>query len=94
MGEIEEEMYTAVSYYENIGQNAVVVNERFAVVDEIKDCRILSNQLNDVLSTSWDLMFEQAKLYYRKFGHLRPPKRYKTKSGYALGMRVQTQRRV
>lgn len=94
IGAVEEEMYTAINYYENIGENDAVINERFTIIDEIKDCRILFNQLDDILSTSWDLMYEQAKQYYREYGHLQPPKSYKTASGYALGMWVQTQRRV
>ena len=94
IGAIEEEMYTAINYCESIGENDAVINEKFTIIDEIKDCRILFNQLDDILSTSWDLMYEQAKQYYREYGHLQPPKRFKTKSGYALGMWVQTQRRV
>ncbi len=94
IGTVEEEMRAAVTYYRYFGQGEQIVNERFSVYDEVRDCKRLFEELEGTLSASWDYMYEQAMLYHKEHGHLEIPKRYKTSEGYSLGAWIQTQRKV
>ena len=60
----------------------------------MRDCRLLFEQLESSLSSSWDHYFAQARIYYAEHGDLRVPLRYKTPGGLSLGDWVQTQRRL
>lgn len=91
---IEREMQNAVMYFRNDGLTEEIVNEHFRVLDEVRDCRELFDQLNDTLTTSWELMYGYAKAFYEEHGHLDVPKRHKTADGYSLGSWILTQRRV
>ena len=93
IGTIQEELEDALSYYRGeYGEE--IVRERFDIVDEVRDCRELFDALNDTLTASWELMYEEAAAYYREHGNLDVPRRYKTKQGYSLGSWLLTQRRV
>jgi superfamily II DNA or RNA helicase len=94
IGTIEEEMQEAVSYCHETNNEGQIVNAHFHVFDEAMDCKQLFNQLQDCLSASWDLMWAAASRYYGEYGHLLPPKRYKTAEGFSLGSWIETQRRV
>lgn len=91
---LEREMQEAVLYFRTEGDGSEIVNERFRVLDEVRDCRELFDKLHDTLSASWDLMYRQAKEFYGLHGHLDVPKRYKTPEGYSLGNWIMTQRRI
>ena len=94
IGTIEEEMQEAVTYYNGIGSGESIINSKFHIIDEVKDCRRLFDELQDTLSASWDMMFAAASWYREEYGNLIVPKRYKTIEGYSLGSWVDTQRRV
>lgn len=94
IGAVEEEMQIAMTYYRSRGLDGEIVNERFAVSDEIRDCVELFEKLNDTLSASWDTMFAMAEDYYRENGNLEIPYRYKTADGYSLGRWILTQKKV
>lgn len=94
IGAIEEEMQIAAAYYRSLGEGESVVNERFQIVDEVRDCRLLFERLNDTLSASWELMLEQARAYRREFGDLEVPARYRTPDGYSLGRWISNQRGI
>lgn len=94
IGTIEQEMQVAINYYRFNNSDQEIVTERFEVIDESQDCRKLFSKLNETLTASWDLMYEEAKKYEQQHGTLEVPKRYKTKSGYSLGTWLITQRRV
>lgn len=94
IGTIQQEMQVAISYYRSRGEDSVIVNDRFEVVDEVRDAKKLFDSLNDTLSASWDVMFSYAEQYYRQFGSLDVPRRYKTADGYSLGNWIFTQRKV
>lgn len=94
IGTIEEEMEAAVSYYHFQGREEEVVNERFEVTDEMRDCIALFGRLEETLTASWDLMYECARKYYRQYGNLEVPVKYQTEEGYGLGQWILTQRRV
>ena len=67
-------------------------NKHFRVIDEAKDCLSLFDKLNETLTASWDYMHEEAKKYYKQYGNLEIPKRYKTSDGYSLKEWLRTQR--
>ncbi|MCD7956754.1 MAG: Helicase associated domain protein [Lachnospiraceae bacterium] len=91
---VEEEMQLVTSYYRSLGEDELIINDHFRIIDEVHDCRALFNKLNDTLSASWDLMFEQAKAFYAEYGNLQVPCRYVTADGYALGNWISNQRRI
>ncbi|MCC8101165.1 MAG: Helicase associated domain protein [Clostridiales bacterium] len=94
IGLVEEEMQLVTSYYRDLGEGGLIVNEHFRIIDEVKDCRELFHKLNDTLSASWDLMFGLAKAYYEEHGNLEMSAHYMTEDGYPLGLWVATQRGV
>ncbi|NCE65113.1 hypothetical protein D1159_11140 [Pseudoflavonifractor sp. 524-17] len=94
IGAIEQEMRDAVDYFQSSGEENKVATEHFRLIDEVRDCRRLFDELEETLSASWDTMYGYAKQYYQQFGNLEIPKQYKTSEGYSLGMWILTQRRV
>lgn len=94
IGAVEEEMQIAMTYYRSLGEDDAIINERFQVIDEVRDCIALFEKLNDTLTASWDLMYEKAKNYYTRNGNLEVPYKYKTADGYSLGHWILTQKRV
>ncbi|MCD8119143.1 MAG: Helicase associated domain protein, partial [Lachnospiraceae bacterium] len=94
IGAIEEEMELATCYYRDLGESSAIVNEHFKIIDEVRDCVALFDQLNAVLSASWDIMYGKAGEYYRQNGDLEVPRRYVTPDGYALGNWINNQRAV
>lgn len=94
IGAIEEEMKVAMTYYLEHGMGEGIVNERFKVIDEVRDCVELFDKLNDTLTASWELMYSHAEKYFRENGNLEVPGKYKTEDGCSLGHWLQTQRKV
>ena len=94
IGSIEEEMRAAITYYNYFGDGEKIVTDRFKVIDEVRDCRTLFNQLEETLTNSWDTMYACAKVYHKEYGDLYAPVDYKTPEGYALGAWLRTQRMI
>ena len=94
IGTIQQEMQVAISYYRSLGKDSMIVNDRFEVIDEVREAKELFDQLNDTLTASWDMMYHYAVEYYKTFGNLEVPRRYKTDDGYSLGNWIFTQRKV
>lgn len=94
IGSIEEEMRAAITYYNYFGNGEEIVADHFQVIDEVRDCRELFNQLEETLTTSWETMYSHARAYFREHGNLEVPTHYKTPEGYSLGSWLQTQRRI
>ena len=94
IGSIEDEMHVATAYYRNRGESDKIAVETFRVYDEVRECRLLFNRLNDALSASWECMYSVAKRYYETHGNLEVEKRYITDEGYSLGSWLNTQRLV
>lgn len=94
IGTIQQEMQVAISYYRSHGMDSYIVNDRFEVIDEVREAKQLFDTLNDTLSASWDVMFSYAEQYYFTNGNLEVPRRYKTDDGYSLGNWIFTQRKV
>ena len=91
---LQSEMTAAVQRLFANGEGEKIVTERFEVIEQVHDCRILFEQLERSLSSSWDHYFAQASIYYAEHGNLNVPLRYKTPGGLSLGEWVQTQRGI
>ena len=91
---LQSEMTAAVQRLFANGEGDKIVTERFEVIEQVHDCRILFEQLERSLSSSWDHYFAQASIYYAEHGNLNVPLRYKTPGGLSLGEWVQTQRSI
>ena len=91
---LQGEMQEAVHRLYANGEGDKIVTERFEVVEQVHDCRVLFEQLQASLSSSWDHYFSEASIYYAEHGNLNVPKLYTTPSGLSLGVWLVTQRRV
>ena len=91
---LQGEMQEAVHRLYANGEGDKIVTERFEVVEQVHDCRVLFEQLQASLSSSWDHYFSEASIYYAEHGNLNIPKRYTTPAGQSLGEWLTTQRRV
>ena len=91
---LQSEMQEAVHRLYANGEGDKIVTERFEVVEQVHDCRVLFEQLQASLSSSWDHYFSEASIYYAEHGSLNIPKRYTTPAGLSLGEWLTTQRRV
>lgn len=91
---LQEEMETAVQQLYTEGRLSEVVTERFTLIDEVQECRVLFEKLNESLRSGWQQYYEAAKAYAQKHGNLLVPRRFKTEDGLALGEWLSTQRRV
>ncbi|MCM1508410.1 MAG: Helicase associated domain protein [Ruminococcus flavefaciens] len=89
---IEEEMETAIRYFHEFDCDYDIVNDTFDVVDEVRECMELFNALEETLSTSWDIMFAEAKRYYEENGNLDVTQYYINENGYRIGRWVAVQR--
>lgn len=91
---IQEEMDEVLFLYHSHGEKWDVVHDSFQVIDELCDCMELFDRLNDSLTASWELMYQEAKQYKEMHGNLNVPRRYVTTDGYCLGAWLTTQRKV
>ena len=91
---LQKEMIAAVQRLYANGEGDKIVTKRFEVIEQLHDCRILFERLENSLSSTWDHYFAAASLYYAEHGDLKVPLRYKTPGGLSLGDWVQTQRQI
>ena len=91
---IQNEMNEAAHRLFANGEADKIVTERFEIVEQVHDCRILFEQLQASLSSTWDHYFSEASIYYAEHGDLRVPVEYSTPAGLNLGSWVQLQRLV
>lgn len=91
---VEEEMQVIISYYRSLGMDSYIVNERFEVIDEVREAKELFDKLNDTLTASWSIMYRYAKAYFKTNGNLLVPEHYRTEEGYSLGLWIRSQRLV
>ena len=91
---LQSEMQEAVHRLYANGEGDRIITERFEVVEQVHDCRVLFERLQASLSSSWDHYFSEASIYYAEHGNLNIPKRYITPAGLSLGEWLTTQRRV
>ena len=91
---LQSEMQEAVHRLYANGEGDKVVTERFEVIEQVHDCRVLFEQLQASLSSGWEHYFSEASIYYAEHGNLNVPKLYTTPGGLSLGVWLVTQRRV
>ena len=91
---LQGEMQEAIYRLNANGEGDRIITERFEVIEQVHDCRVLFEQLQASLSSSWDHYFSEASIYYAEHGNLNIPKRYTTPAGLSLGEWLTTQRRV
>ena len=91
---LQSEMQEAVHRLYANGEGDKIVTERFEVIEQVHDCRVLFERLQASLSSSWDHYFSEASIYYAEHGSLNIPKRYTTPAGLSLSVWLVTQRRV
>lgn len=91
---LQNEMQEAIHRLYANGEGDKIVIERFEVIEQVHDCRVLFERLQASLSSSWDHYFSEASIYYAEHGGLNIPKRYTTPAGLSLGVWLVTQRRV
>ncbi len=94
IGAVEEEIGQAMAYFRDIGEGERIVQDRFDVIDEVRNCRRLFDELENVLGASWEYMYHEAKAYYEENGDLLVPSKYVTAGGYGLGAWLVAQRGV
>ncbi len=73
IGAVDEEMQIAMTYYRSLGMEDAIVNEHFQVIDEVRDCLALFDKLNNTLTASWDLMYEEQRTIITSTGPLKFP---------------------
>ena len=71
---IKEEMQVAITYYRYNDEPDKIVTENFSIIDEVKDCLKLFNNLEKTLSATWDYMYDEAKQYFIEHGSLTIPR--------------------
>ena len=89
---LQSEMQEAVHRLYANGEGDKIVTERFEVIEQVHDCRVLFEQLQASLSFSWEHYFFEASIYYAEHGDLNVPAEYVSPSGYNLGNWVKRQR--
>ena len=92
IGALEEEMDDAIQFYRESGEGGRVVNEKFRVIEEVRDVKRLFDELERTLTASWELLYAAAKEYASQNGDLLVPKSHVTEDGYHLGEWIITQR--
>ena len=91
---LQKEMTAAGQRLYANGEGEKIVAEGFEVVEKVQSCRVLFEQLENSLSSTWDHYFAAASTYYAEHGNLTVPLRYKTPGGLSLGDWIQTQRQI
>ena len=91
---LQSEMQEVVYRLYANGEGDKIVTERFEVIEQVHDCRVLFEQLQASLSSGWEHYFSEASIYYAEHGNLNVPKLYTTPGGLSLGVWLVTQRRV
>ena len=76
------------------GEGSKVVTERFEVIEQVRNCRVLLEQLQASLSSTWYHYFSEASIYYAEHKDLKVPVDYRTPAGLNLGSWVQLQRLI
>ncbi len=82
---IGQEMLDAAFRLRSEGQEGLIVREKFRVIDQVKDCRRLFEQLEGSLHIEWEEYYQAAVQYRDEHGDLLIPQRYVTEDGCRLG---------
>jgi len=94
IGSIQQEMEDALTRLRDDGQGELIVCESFTVLDQVKDCRVLFEQLEESLFIDWEEYYQAAFRYRQEHGDLLIPQRYVTEDGKCLGAWLNSQRNI
>lgn len=94
IGTIRMEMADAVHRLRQTGQESLIRVETLQIEEQVEDSAQLVQELENALSNTWDMWYDEARSYYLEHGNLKVPKRYVTESGMQLGVWIQTQRAI
>lgn len=92
IGTIRMEMTDAVRRLRQTGQESLIRVETLQIEEQVEDSAQLVQELENALSNTWDMWYDEARSCYLKHGNPKVPKRYVTESGMQLGVWIQTQR--
>lgn len=91
---LEEEMEQAVAQLRAEGMSQFIVQEKLHVIDQVKDCRALFEQLEGSLRMDWNEYYQAVVRYHEEHGNLLIPQHYVTEDGKCLGYWLVNQRRI
>lgn len=92
VGAIEDEMRNSIDFFRYTNEDNRIVVDNFDVIDEVRDCRKIFEELESLLNVSWAEMYSEAEDYYREVGNLEMPRNYFTEKGHNLGHWLDTQK--
>lgn len=91
---IEQEMEEAFSLIPCGQAEKMRIERNFRIIDEVRECRLLFEELNRKLTATWDIYYNEAVEYLNRHGNFRVPKNYITDSGLNLWAWIQTQKKI
>jgi len=91
---LQDEVQMVSDAYRSRGMGEQIVEESFRIIDEVRECRTLIDQLEKSLSSTWEVNYQAAKDYYQTYGNLNVPVGHRTESGIQLGVWISNQRRL
>lgn len=91
---LQEEVELVSMDYRERGLRDRIVEESFRIIDEVRECRQLLDQLEESLSAGWEVNYRAAKAYYEANGNLNVNVAYRTEQGIQLGVWLSSQRRL
>ncbi len=91
---LQREMDAAVHRLYANGEQEQVIAERFKVTEQVQDCRLLFEQLENSLSGGWHQYYMAASLYAAEHGNLEVPRKYRTPGGLNLGRWILLQAQI
>lgn len=89
---LKEEFAEMVLMYGDSETDDEAAIGRFEVIDELRDCRQIIEQIQHNLDATWDVYYQELCKYVQSTGSSKVPKRYMTHDGLYLGRWVQRQR--
>ncbi|MBR1885956.1 MAG: Helicase associated domain protein [Schwartzia sp.] len=91
---LRDEITETLRIFRERGDGDKIAVDGFQILDETMDCRKLFDELDKILSSSWEEMYQRLRAYKRQHGHANVPAAYKTPDGLSLGNWCVVQRRI
>ena len=68
--------------------------DSFEIIDELRDCRMILEQIQKNLDSTWDIYYQELIRYKKRSGDVMVPSRYVTDDGLFLGRWLQRQKAI
>ena len=75
---LSSELSAMVALYRRQARSNAIEVDSFEIIDELRDCRAILQQIENALASTWDAMYREAEKYYQANGNLQVPKKYVT----------------